>query len=146
MTLAPDKYACHTHNRFNTGHDAVLGYLGLTAVCVPAAVLKAGGAYLPMDPAYPQQRLAYMVQDAKAPVLLTHQGLDSKLPEDTLQMQVTVPSVAVLYCELPALQLLVAELGSECTLRSCLFSHSFSWSLHTCWSDVLCIRELRYTC
>ena len=84
-------------------------YVGLTAVGVPAAVLKAGGAYLPMDPAYPQQRLAYMVQDAKAPVLLTHQGLDSKLPEGSLQMQVTMPCLAIIYCELPALQLFVAR-------------------------------------
>lgn len=56
---------------------------------VCAAVLKAGGAYLPMDPAYPQQRLAYMVQDAKAPVLLTHQHLHTKLPEGSLNLQVT---------------------------------------------------------
>jgi len=55
-----------------------------------AAVLKAGGAYLPMDPHYPEQRLAYMVKDAKAPVLLTHQGLRRKLPEGDLDMQVTM--------------------------------------------------------
>ena len=53
-----------------------------------AAVLKAGGAYLPMDPHYPEQRLAYMVKDAKAPVLLTHQGLRRKLPQCDLDMQV----------------------------------------------------------
>ena len=41
-----------------------------------------------MDPHYPEQRLAYMVKDAKAPVLLTHQGLRQKLPEGDLQMQV----------------------------------------------------------
>ena len=58
--------------------------------CLPAAaVLKVGGAYLPMDPHYPEQRLAYMVKDAKAPVLLTHQGLRRKLPEGDLDMQVT---------------------------------------------------------
>lgn len=60
-----------------------------TTSCLAAAVLKAGGAYLPMDPHYPEQRLAYMVKDAKAPVLLTHQGLRRKLPEGDLAMQVT---------------------------------------------------------
>ncbi|GAA3132281.1 hypothetical protein GCM10020001_063190 [Nonomuraea salmonea] len=35
------------------------------------AVLKAGGAYLPLDPAYPADRLAFMVSDAGAPVVVT---------------------------------------------------------------------------
>ncbi|HEX8696369.1 MAG TPA: amino acid adenylation domain-containing protein [Longimicrobium sp.] len=35
------------------------------------AVLKAGGAYLPLDPAYPPERIAYMLADTRAPVLVT---------------------------------------------------------------------------
>jgi amino acid adenylation domain-containing protein len=35
------------------------------------AVLKAGGAYVPLDPTYPAERLRYMVQDARARVVLT---------------------------------------------------------------------------
>ena len=58
-------------------------------------VLKAGGAYLPMDPNYPEQRLAYMAQDAEAPVLLTHQGLRRRLPSDNLATQVsTTPLIS----------------------------------------------------
>ena len=34
-------------------------------------VLKAGGAYIPLDPSYPGERLAYMLEDAKAAVLVT---------------------------------------------------------------------------
>ena len=34
-------------------------------------VLKAGGAYIPMDPEYPADRIRYMLSDAKAPVLIT---------------------------------------------------------------------------
>jgi fengycin family lipopeptide synthetase B len=37
------------------------------------AVLKAGGAYLPLDPAYPSDRLAFMLGDAGAPVVLTEE-------------------------------------------------------------------------
>ena len=45
------------------------------------AVLKAGGAYLPLDSAYPPDRLAFMLRDANAPVLLTQQSLLPALPE-----------------------------------------------------------------
>ncbi|HZQ23242.1 MAG TPA: amino acid adenylation domain-containing protein [Terriglobales bacterium] len=38
-------------------------------------VMKAGGACLPLDPDYPQDRLAYMLEDSHAPVLLTEPGL-----------------------------------------------------------------------
>ncbi len=33
--------------------------------------LKAGAAYLPLDPAYPRERLAFMLADARAPVVIT---------------------------------------------------------------------------
>ncbi|HET7287335.1 MAG TPA: AMP-binding protein, partial [Pyrinomonadaceae bacterium] len=44
------------------------------------AVLKVGGAYVPVDPAYPPERVAYILEDTAAPVLLTHQSLASVLP------------------------------------------------------------------
>jgi amino acid adenylation domain-containing protein len=39
------------------------------------AVLKAGGAYLPLDPSYPPERLALMVNETEVPVILTNKGL-----------------------------------------------------------------------
>jgi amino acid adenylation domain-containing protein len=45
------------------------------------AVLKAGGAYIPLDPTYPQQRLAFMLEDAQVPVLLTQKNLVEILPK-----------------------------------------------------------------
>ena len=43
-------------------------------------ILKAGGAYLPLDPAYPSERLAFMLEDARAPVLITQAALLDQLP------------------------------------------------------------------
>ena len=43
-------------------------------------ILKAGGAYLPLDPTYPQERLAFMLADAGATLLLTQANLADALP------------------------------------------------------------------
>ncbi len=67
----------------------------LVAVCLERSlelivallgVLKAGGAYLPLDPAYPKERLAFMLEDSQAPVLITTQEQRTKNhPEGTRQ-------------------------------------------------------------
>ncbi len=44
------------------------------------AVLKAGGAYLPLDPSYPQERLLYMLDDSGASILITREDLLNVLP------------------------------------------------------------------
>ncbi|MEA2690743.1 MAG: hypothetical protein QOJ16_130, partial [Acidobacteriota bacterium] len=44
-------------------------------------VLKAGAAYVPLDPAYPRERLALMIADTGMPVLLTTAPLAAGLPE-----------------------------------------------------------------
>ena len=45
------------------------------------AILKAGSAYVPLDPSYPQERLAYMLSDSQASVLLTQQKFIDYLPK-----------------------------------------------------------------
>jgi amino acid adenylation domain-containing protein len=54
--------------------EMVVGMLG---------VMKAGGAFLPLDPAYPKQRLRFMLQDSRAPVLLTRRSLAGAIPDYT---------------------------------------------------------------
>ncbi|MES2298244.1 MAG: amino acid adenylation domain-containing protein [Pseudomonadota bacterium] len=44
------------------------------------AVLKAGAAYVPIDPDYPLDRIAYLLEDTAAPVVLTHSSLRARLP------------------------------------------------------------------
>ncbi|MFB2772371.1 amino acid adenylation domain-containing protein [Pelatocladus sp. BLCC-F211] len=45
------------------------------------AILKVGGAYIPLDPSYPKERLEFILQDAKAPVLLTQTSLLKGIPQ-----------------------------------------------------------------
>jgi len=44
------------------------------------AILKAGAAYVPVDPSYPASRLSFLVQDSQAKVLLTQRSIASDLP------------------------------------------------------------------
>ncbi|HEU4327751.1 MAG TPA: amino acid adenylation domain-containing protein, partial [Roseiflexaceae bacterium] len=50
------------------------------------AVLKAGGAYLPLDPSFPRDRLAWMLEDSGAPILLTSHSLIEQLPPHRAQV------------------------------------------------------------
>ncbi|CAM3389965.1 Peptide synthetase XpsA [Xenorhabdus nematophila ATCC 19061] len=43
-------------------------------------ILKAGAAYVPLDPEYPTDRLAHILSDSSPVVLLTHHGLQDQLP------------------------------------------------------------------
>jgi len=52
--------------------DIAIGILG---------ILKAGAAWLPLDPAHPKERQQLMLTDARVPVLLTQKSLVAALPE-----------------------------------------------------------------
>ena len=45
------------------------------------AVVKAGAAYLPLDPEYPQARLAYMIQDAAPVAVISSESVVQRLPQ-----------------------------------------------------------------
>ncbi|HHJ52408.1 MAG TPA: non-ribosomal peptide synthetase, partial [Caldithrix abyssi] len=45
------------------------------------AVLKAGGAYLPIDPEYPAERIEYLIQDSGITLLLTQQALSGRFKD-----------------------------------------------------------------
>jgi amino acid adenylation domain-containing protein/FkbM family methyltransferase len=72
----------HFLRRSGVGPESLVGVLMPRSVEMMVgvlAVLKAGGAYLPLDPAYPSERLRYMVEDAGARVVLTRAGMEEKL-------------------------------------------------------------------
>ncbi|UOE51898.1 non-ribosomal peptide synthase/polyketide synthase [Mucilaginibacter sp. SMC90] len=49
-------------------------------------ILKAGAAYIPVDPEYPVERIAYMLDDSAAKIVLSSAAGISKLQENTLQV------------------------------------------------------------
>ncbi|MCK1516313.1 amino acid adenylation domain-containing protein [Bradyrhizobium sp. 190] len=60
------------------GTDGVVGLAlerGVEMMVALLAVLKAGGAYLPLDPDYPPERLSHMLRDSGAALVLTQRTL-----------------------------------------------------------------------
>lgn len=56
------------------------------AAVAALAVLKAGGAYLPIDPNYPRERLSFILADANAPIVLSDSAVAGRLPEGSWRL------------------------------------------------------------
>jgi nonribosomal peptide synthetase DhbF len=68
----------HRLRDLGVGPDALVGvccHRSPELVIALLATLKAGGAYLPLDPAYPRERLAFMLEEAGPAVVLSQAGL-----------------------------------------------------------------------
>ena len=79
----------HHLRELGVGADARVGISVRRSFDMIVAVLgalKAGAAYVPLDPAYPQERLALMLEDSQVAVLLTQQDLVAALPVNDLQV------------------------------------------------------------
>jgi len=73
----------HYLRTFGIGPEVAVGLClerGADLIVALLGVLKAGGAYLPLDPEYPLERLSFMLEDTGAPVLLTTRELLDALP------------------------------------------------------------------
>ena len=71
------------------GPEVLVGVLlerSVEMVVALLAVLKVGGAYVPLDPQYPAQRMSFIVEDTRAPVLLTSKSLRGRLQQDRAHM------------------------------------------------------------
>ena len=74
----------HFLRRRGVAPEALVGVSlkrSLELVVALLGVWKAGGAYIPLDPAYPSERLAFMVNDAKIQALLTDSGSRALFPD-----------------------------------------------------------------
>ncbi|MET0624308.1 MAG: amino acid adenylation domain-containing protein [Pyrinomonadaceae bacterium] len=70
--------------RRGVGPESRVGVLmerSVEMIVAVLGVLKAGGAFVPLDPAYPRERLAFMVEDAGVRLLLTRRRHEEKLPD-----------------------------------------------------------------
>ncbi|MCZ7431308.1 amino acid adenylation domain-containing protein [Streptomyces sp. WMMC1477] len=82
----------HRLRSLGVGRDVPVGvamHRSVELVETLLAVLKAGGAYLPLDPELPKERLGFMLADARVPVLLTRRDVLERLPETAAEVLCT---------------------------------------------------------
>ncbi|WP_235332395.1 non-ribosomal peptide synthetase, partial [Paenibacillus terrae] len=75
-----------TLRKKGVGRDRIVGLVlnhSVEMITAILGVLKAGGAYLPMDPDYPQERIAFMLQNSGTSRLVTSQALAGLIEEIT---------------------------------------------------------------
>ena len=73
----------HRLRKLGVGPEILVGICverSLEMIVGILAILKAGGCYLPLDPRYPKERLAFMLEDSRPRVLITHSSLFERLP------------------------------------------------------------------
>ena len=72
----------HHLRKLGVGPEVLVGLcLGRSPLMVVAAlaILKSGGAYIPLDPDYPAERLRFMLEDAKTVVLIARQEIAERI-------------------------------------------------------------------
>ncbi|MDP9050377.1 MAG: amino acid adenylation domain-containing protein, partial [Acidobacteriota bacterium] len=74
------RYLCESR----TGVEGNVGVCmdGIETIVALLGVLKAGAAYVPLDPTYPEELLGFMLRDARIQIILTVQQLSPSLPKD----------------------------------------------------------------
>jgi amino acid adenylation domain-containing protein len=74
----------HYLEHLGVGPETLVGIClerSLSMVVSILGVLKAGGAYLPLDPFYPKDRLAFMLADSQVPVLIAEEKQEKNIPQ-----------------------------------------------------------------
>ncbi|HEV2860060.1 MAG TPA: amino acid adenylation domain-containing protein [Pyrinomonadaceae bacterium] len=73
------------------GPESLVGILmerSIEMVVAIYAILKAGSAYVPLEPSYPEERLAYVVEDARLGLVLTQERFAGRLGESPARVLV----------------------------------------------------------
>ncbi len=114
-------------------------------------VLKAGGAYLPMDSEHPSERLASMLEDSGASLLVTEDHLRERLPDcaaTTVNFEALVESTAVTDAGNPSvgvdsrnLAYVVFTSGSTGRPKGVMVPHHSLLAVASAWEDAYDLRR-----
>ncbi len=83
LNARANTFAWYLRSR-NIRHGSLVGILmhrSVDMIVSMLAINKAGGAYIPVDPSYPPDRVDYMVSDAQMAMLITQTPLLEKVPQ-----------------------------------------------------------------
>ncbi|MCX8132089.1 MAG: amino acid adenylation domain-containing protein [Clostridia bacterium] len=79
----------HYLSDHGVGQESIVGiYIDRSTEMLIAllGIHKAGAAYLPMDPIFPKERLAYMIDNSQTGIILTEKKLSASLPDNNAQI------------------------------------------------------------
>ncbi len=84
----------------------------LEMVIAALGIMKSGAAYVPMDPAYPTERLAFMLSDSGAPLLVTDAANAQRLSQPACEIiDISAPELSAGPDHLPRIDILPSDLA-----------------------------------
>ncbi len=110
---------------------ALAGPRSIELVVGMLAVLKAGGAFVPLDPQYPAERLAWMLQDAEPKVLLKSAAVSAPWAES----RAATAGMAIVELSAESIAADVARLGAEPMALARVSGESLAYMIYTSGSS-----------
>ena len=84
----------------------------LEMVVAALGIMKAGAAFVPMDPSYPVDRLSYMLSDAQAPLVVADASTAQRLPQASHEIvDIASPELSTGPDHLPCIEILPSDLA-----------------------------------